>query len=284
LPGIGRMSRLSVPSMIGIAMIIVGAVLLLLAYNAQAGINKIGTTNDPLLQDRVNVLESERNAYVAISIGTLFMGLFAVALLGEPSMPRTVSRSEMISAAHMANDTLRGLSLKGNATYLPARHGLTRERVFIPVSGNPAGPPVALTDELTLSPGKDGSMPGIIVEPFGLRLLDNVEKELSIGLKDAGLEAAEGTMQVLKHGLALMRDFHFKERDGKTILRVEYSGLLDACRAVRKEWPDTCRQLQCIGCSCLLSAAARATDKRIDVESVDNSKDMVEFTLKLQEW
>ncbi len=270
--------------MIGIALVIVGAVLLLLAYNAQTGIDKIGSTNDPLLQDRVNGLENERNAYLAIAIGALFMGLFAIALLGEPSMPRTVSSSEMVSVAHMANDTLRGLALKGNATYLPAMHGLTRERVFIPVSGNATSPPVALTDELALSPGKDGSLPGIIVEPFGLRLLDDVEKELSTGLKGAGLEAAEGTMQILKHGLGLMRDFHFKERDGRTVLRVEYSGLLDACRTVRKEWPDTCRQLQCVGCACLLSAAARATDKRIEVESVDNSKDMVEFKLRLQEW
>ena len=81
-----------------------------------------------------------------------------------------------------------------------------------------------------------------------------------------------------------MKDFHFKERDGNTILRVEYSGLRDACRTVRKERPDTCRQLQCFGCSCLLLAAARATDKLVSVQAVDNSKDVVEFTLSIGEW
>ena len=124
----------------------------------------------------------------------------------------------------------------------------------------------------------------MIVEPFGLRLLDDIEKDLGTELKGVGVEAAEGTLQILKHGLGLMKDFHFKERDGRTVLRVEYSGLLDACRTVRKEKPDTCRQLSCVGCSCLMSAAARATGMIVKVEEVDNSKDMVEFTLRLEEW
>jgi len=81
-----------------------------------------------------------------------------------------------------------------------------------------------------------------------------------------------------------MRDFHFKEREGKTILRVEYSGLLDACRTVRAERPDTCRQMACVGCSCLLSAAARATGRLVRVEDVDNSRDEVAFTLAIREW
>jgi hypothetical protein len=82
----------------------------------------------------------------------------------------------------------------------------------------------------------------------------------------------------------MMRDFHFKEREGKTLLRVEYSGLLEACRTVRKERPDTCRQMACVGCSCLLSAAARATGKLVGVEEVDNAKDTVVFTLNIREW
>ena len=278
------MRRLSTARIFGIALVAVGVILLLLAYDAQTGIDDIVKTNDPALQTRLSALENERNAYVVTSIGTLFIGLFAIAILSEPSLPKIISNSEMVSVAQMANQTLAGLSLKGNATYLPAKHGLNREKVFVPASGSSADLPMALSDDLTMSPGKDGSMPGIIVEPFGLVLLDDIERELGTSLKGAGLETAEGSLQMLKHGLGMMRDFHFKEREGKSVLRVEYSGLLEACRTVRKERPDTCRQLQCVGCACLLSAAARATDKRVDVESVDNSKDMVEFTLKLGDW
>jgi hypothetical protein len=183
----------------------------------------------------------------------------------------------MISTSRMANETAQGLQLKGNACYLPAKRGLTRERIFIPAPiENPAAP-LALSDDLVMSPGKDGSTPGMLLEPLGFELLNRIEGELDANLLNIGLEAAEGTLQILKHGLGMIKDFHFKEREGKTVLRVEYSGLIDACRKVRKERPDTCRQIGCIGCACLLTAAARATGKVVCI-------DTVVFTLTLKEW
>jgi len=276
--------RLSPARIIGLGISAVGIVLLVLAWNSQASIDGIGSTNDSTLQHRVSMLEDQRDAYAVSGIGILFLGLFAIALLVEPSTSTIVAESEMISAAKMANDTLRGLSLTGNSSYLPARNGLTKERVFVVATNKPTVPPTALSDDMIMSPGKDGSSPGMLVEPFGAGLLESVESELNTKLDGAGLEAAEGTLQILKHGFGIMRDFHFKERDGNTILRVEYSGLRDACRTVRKERPDTCRQLQCFGCSCLLAAAARATGKLVSVQAVDNSKDVVEFTLNIGEW
>jgi hypothetical protein len=269
---------------IGLGISAVGIVLLVLAWNSQASIDEVGSTNDPILQHRVSMLEDQRDAYAVSGIGILFLGLFAIALLVEPSTSTIVAESGMISAAKMANDTLMGLSLKGNSSYLPARNGLTKERVFVVATNKPIVPPTALSDDMIMSPGKDGSNPGMLVEPFGAGLLESVESELNTKLGGVGLEAAEGTLQILKHGFGIMKDFHFKERDGNTILRVEYSGLRDACRTVRKERPDTCRQLQCFGCSCLLAAAARATGKLVNVQAVDNSKDVVEFTLNIGEW
>jgi len=269
---------------IGLVLAAVGVILLLLTWTAQSDIDEIGTTNDPLLQHRISTLEDQRDLYLVAGIGVLFMGIFALAMLVEPNIAAIVSQSEMISVARMASGALTGLSLAGNASYLPAKHGLTKERVFISATRNGSTPPSALTDDLILSPGKDGSSPGMLSEPFGLYLLNAMEEELNTKVDGIGLEAAEGTLQILKHGFGMMKDFHFKERDGKTVLRVEYSGLLDACRTVRKEKPDTCRQLECIGCSCILTAAARATGKVVSVEEVDNSKDIVVFTLSLKEW
>lgn len=269
---------------VGLVLFLVGALLMILAYGAQTSIDRIGATNDPLLKDRVTTLGDQRNLYLVVSIGALFMGLFAIAMLGEPSMPAIISQSGMISTARMANDTVRGMSLRGNACYLPPKHGLSKERVMIASTTVFPSPPSALSDDQIMSPGKDGSTPGMIFEPLGLGLLGQLEEELNTATSGAGLEAAEGTMQVLKHGLGIVKDFHFKERDGKTILRVEYSGLLDACRSVRKDIPDTCRQMACIGCSCLLTGAARATGKAVTVEEVDNKNDNVIFTLTLKDW
>jgi len=284
MPTPARRIRLSRAQIVGLALAITGIILLTLAWFEQSDIDDIGTTNDPLLQHEISMLEDKRDAYLVTGIGVLFMGLFAIALLSEPSSPSMLSQSEMISSARMANETLTGLSLMGNASYLPARHGLTRERVFIAATKTATIPPSALSNDLILSPGKDGSTPGILLEPLGLSLLDEIEKELGTTVTNAGLEAAEGTLQILKHGLGMMKDFHFKEREGKTILRVEYSGLRDACRTVRREKTDTCRQAACVGCACLLTAAARATGKRVVVEEVDNREDNVVLTLSLAEW
>jgi hypothetical protein len=280
----GRSVDLSSSRVVGIGLIVVGIALVAFAYGAHAEILKIGETNNPVLQHRISMLEDQRNVGVVSSVGFIFLGLFAIATLNEPTSPRTVSESEMIAAARMANGMTAGLTLTGNAAYLPARHGLTKERIFVPATMNGMRPPTALSDDLVLSPGKDGSSPGVVLEPLGLGLLDRIEKELETSVNNAGLEAAEGTLQMLKHGLNVVKDFHFKEREGKWLLRVEYGDLREACRTIRKEKPDTCRQMACIGCACLLTAAARATDKLVEVQNVDNETDSIVFTFGLLDW
>ena len=269
---------------IGLTIVLAGVILLAYGYSVHLDILEIGETTDSVLQQRLSSLEDKRDASLVSSIGFLFLGVFAFAILGERGSPRPVSEDEMLSAARMAAQMTAGFSLAGNASYLPAKHGLTKERIFIPSTKNEFVPPVALSDDLILSPGKDGSTPGIALEPLGLPLLARIERELNTSLEGAGIEAAEGTLQMLKHGLDIVRDFHFKEREGKMILRVEYKDLLEACRAVRKDMPDTCRQMACIGCACILTAAARSTGKVAVVEDVENDKDTVVFTLSLRDW
>lgn len=265
-------------------MILIGVVFVLLALDAQSGIDEIGNTNDPVLQSRLQTLEDRRDVFLVSAIGTVFLGIFAIAMLGEQSTPTLVVGDQMLATARATGGILDALSLAGSSLYLPAKHGLSIEKVFVPATRGKATPPAALTEDMSLSPGKDGSTPGVVVEPLGLRLLNSLESELRTKVEGAGLEAMEGTLQVLKHGLGMLRDFHFKEREGKTILRVEYKSLLGSCRTVRKERPDTCRQMQCVGCSCLLTAAARATGRVVSVEEVDNSTDTVVFVLDLREW
>ena len=280
----GRSLDISSSRAVGIGLIAVGIVLIAFAYDAHTQILKIGETKDPDLLHRISVLEDQRNLGVVSSVGFIFLGLFAIATLNEPTSPRVISESEMIAAARMASGMTAGLALAGSAAYMPSRHGLTRERIFLPASRTGTTPPTALSDDLVLSPGKDGSSPGVVLEPLGLGLLDMIEKELETSVKSVGIEAAEGTLQMLKHGLNVIKDFHFKERDGKWLLRVEYGDLREACRTIRKEKPDTCRQMACIGCACLLTGAARATDKLILVENVDNETDNIVFTLNLLDW
>jgi len=270
--------------MLGLALAIVGVLLFVLMLGAQSQIDEIGDTTSPDLLSELNKLEGRRDIYLVSAVGFIFLGTFGVFVLSERSLPVAVPKAQMLGTARTGRDVARGLSLTGNSMYLPAKKGLTHERMFVPAPTGTATPPGALTDDLAVSPGKDGSTPGLLVDPAGLDLLDSIEDESGTEFDGTGIEAAEGSLQVMKHSLNLLRDFHFKERDGKTVLRVEYKDLIDACRQVRKEIPDTCRQNACVGCSCLLTAAARATGKIVAVESVDNAQDQVVFTLDLRDW
>lgn len=273
------------PSLIiGLLLVIFGLFLLALGLSSQLNIDSIGATTDPALLERVSQLESERDMFILTASGAIFLGLFVSFILSEKKIASVVPEEQMVSTAKAARDILSGLSLVGNASYLPAKHGLTREKLFIPATSSPVAPPLALSDDLTLSPGKDGSAPGLLIEPLGMRILNSLESQLGLKVADTDAEHVEGDLQTLKHGLSIMRDFHFKERDGKTILRVEYSSFADPCRSIRKEWPDTCRQMSCVGCSCLLTALARATGKIVRIDEVDNKEDTVVFTLSLLEW
>lgn len=276
--------EIEVARAIGIVILISGIILLMLAFNAQNKINDIGSTNDPVLEDRILALENYRNFFTISGIGILFAGLFVIFVLVEKSTPSIISESEMMSTAKISSQVIAGLSLSGNALYLPANHGLTRERIFIPASQSSSFPPVALSDDLTMSPGKDGTTPGMLVEPLGLDILGRIEKELNIDMKMTDIGTVEASLQMLKQGISAVKDFHLRETEDEIVLRVEYAALADACKTVRSELPDTCRQMSCIMCSCILTAVARSTGKAVRVKSVDNSQDRVVFHLELRDW
>jgi hypothetical protein len=266
----------------GIVFIAIGVALALLALAAHTEASGIGASTDPELTQKYADLTHLRDMYIILSIAAFFLGTFSFTILAERSINPIASEAEMISQARIASQILAGLNLKGNAAYVPSRGPLHEERIFIPAGGNSAKLPSALTNDLVFSPGKDGSTPGALFSPSGLDLLTACEKETGRKLAGIGLEALEAELQTLKFGFGLMKDFHIKERDGKVILRVEYSALAGPCRQVRKELPDTCRQMSCFGCSCIMAGITRATGRAVRVAGVDNSKERVVFELEYQ--
>ncbi len=281
---VGREIDMPLGRAAAVALLIVGVIFAAFAIDAQNSMDEIGETNDPILQSRFMGLQEERDAYVVCAVGFAFLGLFGFFTLVEHGYPRKLAEDQMISGARTAHGVARGLSLSGNASYLPASHGLTKEKLFVQASEGHAALPSALSDDMAVAPGRDGSSPGMLIDPPGLKLLETIEEDYGAFFVDTDIESVEGNLQVLKHSLNLLKDFHFKERDGMMILRVEYGDMMPACRSIRKDTPDTCRQVACIGCSCLLLAAARATRKVVRVEAVDNSNDTVVFTLQFREW
>ena len=129
---LGRTVSLTTGRTLAIMIVVAGAALLLVAYSANAEIVEIGETRDPILQERIAKLEDQRDLGLVAGIGFGFLGLFGIAILGESSTPRMVSEDEMVSIARTSGDIIAALQLGGNAVYLPAKHGLSHERIFIP--------------------------------------------------------------------------------------------------------------------------------------------------------
>ena len=73
--GLAAITRMTPSQTFGLGLVVIGAILLILAYDAQAGIDEIGATNDPELQERVSMYENQRSLYVVSGIGVAFIGL-----------------------------------------------------------------------------------------------------------------------------------------------------------------------------------------------------------------
>jgi len=265
---------------LGIIFLLIGVAMSFAAYSANSEVAAIGVSTDPALIQKFNDFAHQRDVYTILAISAFFLGAFSVTLMAEKSINPLPAEAEMISQARMASQMIVGLNLNGNATYIPAKGALTSERIFIPATKTRVRIPNAITDDLVLSPGKDGSTPGAILTPSGVDLLLACEKESKRDFSGIGLEALEADMQTLRYGYGLMKDFHIKESGEGISLRVEYSALRQACRTVRKEFPDTCRQFSCFGCAGILAGIARATGQAIQVKDVDNSQDRVLFRLE----
>src|SRR4030042_3519908 len=100
----GRSFTVNRYSLVGLILVGLGVALLLVSFLAQGDIDRIGATEDPALQERVSVLEGERDTYLIAGFGSFFVGLFALFTLVEKTVALIVSESQMMSRAESASD------------------------------------------------------------------------------------------------------------------------------------------------------------------------------------
>ncbi len=268
---------------LGLGFMIAGLLSLLFAVSAHMGVDDLMPTTDPADMQRISDLEDQRAVLLNLAFGAFFLGVFALVVMTERTLPADIAQRQMMSQARFMNELVTGMELKGSAVYLPAKAALTHEKILIPAAeGDVALPTV--TDELVISLGPDKATLGVLLTPPGLDLLDGFEKDMAVSNKDAGLEAFEGNMQIAKLGIGLVKDFKLKERGGETILRIEHSAFADGCRTIRELMPDVCRQAACPICSAFLTGIARSTGKIVKVKKVENDTDRIQFHLELAPW
>lgn len=268
---------------LGLALVAAGLVSLFFAVSAHLDVLDLMPTTDPDDLQRISDLEDQRAVLLNLAFGALFLGVFAMFVMTERTIPADIAQRQMMSQVRLTDELVTNLNLKGSAAYIPAKFALTREKVLIPAKDSSLALPI-MTDDLVFSLGADRATLGIFLTPPGLDLLDGFERDLAVSNKDVGLEALEGNMQIAKLGLGLVRDFKIKERDGETILRIEHSAFADSCKTVRALMPDVCRQAACPICSAFLTGVARSTGKIAKVKRVENDTDRIQFHLELIPW
>ena len=70
--------------------------------------------------------------YLNIGFGAIFIGIFAIMVITERTIPKKLNDAELLSSMELLYSLTDNLDLKGNGVYLPVGGGLTKERVFIP--------------------------------------------------------------------------------------------------------------------------------------------------------
>jgi len=268
---------------LGLAFIAVGIISLSFALSAHLEVLDLIPTTDPEDLQRISDLEDQRAVLLNLAFGASFLGVFALFVMTERTLPADIAQRQMMSQARLLNELVTNLNLKGSAAYIPAKFALTHEKLLIPSSDNSLALPI-MTDDLVFSLGADKATLGVFLTPPGLDLLDGFERDMAVSNKDAGLEAFEGNMQIAKLGLGLVKDYKIKERGGETILRLEHSAFVDSCRSIRALMPDVCRQAGCPICSAFLTGIARSTGKIVKVKRVENDTDRMLFHLELIPW
>ena len=268
---------------IGGILIAAGVLSLIFAYNTHMDILQLmPTTNQDDLQ-KISDLQDLRGIYINLAFGALFVGIFAIFVMTERTLPSDIAQRQMLSEVRMTNELVANLNLEGSAAYVPAKYALTREKVMIPASDSSLSLPI-MTDDLVFSLGADRATLGIFLTPPGLDLLDGFERDLAVSNKEIGLEAFEGNMQVVKLGFGLVKDFKIKERGGEIILRLEHSMFKESCDTIRALMPNVCRQAGCPICSAFLTGIARSTGKVTKILRVENDTDRIQFHLMLSDW
>jgi hypothetical protein len=103
------------------------------------------------------IIFQKEDIYQKIGFGAIFIGLFAIMVITEKSIPKKINDAMLLSSMELLNSITENLDLKGNGLYIPAGGSLTKERVFIPVKEEKSYNLPTLDDDTVFVTGTSGS-------------------------------------------------------------------------------------------------------------------------------
>jgi len=211
--------------------------------------------------------------YLKIGIGCILLGLFTIVMITEKTIPENIGNAQIKGPLTAVKQLITQLNLKGNAIFLPTNKILSEERVFIPLkeTNQPKIPEV--DEELVFITGSNNTSIGISLPPSGLPLLSELEKETEFNQTDLA-QIEEQLQQFIAKDI--IESVNIKEKNN--LIHVQLKKPVSCPQ-------DTlfCTQYPCPACSSILTAIAKATQKRLHIKKINQNKKTITFILSILE-
>lgn len=216
------------------------------------------------------LLFSNDALYIKLGFAVILIGFLLMFMITEKTIPRKVSKAQIEGNFNAFENITKNLNLSGNAVFIPTSDILNEERIFIPLEEKNMKIP-ELNNDSVFSTGIDGKSLGMAIPPSGLKLLQEVEKE--INFSEIPEENLEEQLQSFV-GLDLLKSVTLKRLSDNWKLIVEKPIFCERNNSM-------CKQFPCPTCSAILTAITRSTDKKIWINDVVHNGKKVEFNLKI---
>jgi hypothetical protein len=179
---------------------------------------------------------------------------------------------------------INSLGLNGNGIYIPVSENLSKERIFIPVYEEESYELPVIDDETVFITGTSGSSLGFVFIPPGLGLMELYEREMNIKFNDVNVEELAQHLQIMNHGLNLVKDLSIKKiNDSRINLIITKAIDYYVCENNVNDMDNLCIKTGCPICSSILCAITRSIDSKVKIEQVDIKDGRIYFTLKIGE-
>jgi len=208
--------------------------------------------------------------YIKLGFASIIIGLLLIFIITERSIPKNLSDAQIKGNIDTIKNITKNLNLTGNAMFLPKSDLRTEERIFISLNKTNQTLPV-IDNDFVFSTGSDGKSLGIAVPPSGLKLLDEIEKQ--VDFKGITIDEIEDPLQAFV-GMDLIKSL--------TLQKTENSILLEMDKPVFCSKDQTlCNQYPCPTCSAVITAVTRAAKQNIKINNTIHNEKKVTFDLKI---
>ncbi|ASJ03600.1 hypothetical protein A3L09_10190 [Thermococcus profundus] len=204
-----------------------------------------------------------------LGIAGIFLGTVVFTFKSSKYVKRDALQGVWGSYRDLLSTFSDNLYLEGKAIYIPPYRNLPRGGVFVPLHED-FDLDLARLDEGTvfLTDVPSEKQMGLLLGPFGGRLIEKYEEHFEGSLKGTGSQAVESVAGSVLRSMGLAKRVYIEEEEDSFRIVVD-PGI--------KCTPENCERTPCPVCSSILLSLATATGELIQAESFERKDYGVEI-------